>query len=174
MANTFELIASSTVGSGGTASIDFTSIPSTYTDLVLKLSARDTEVSVNNAGIIQFNGETATTNYTAKWLYGTGSSVGSLSRSGASGQFWFESDSANATANTFANIEFYIPNYAGATAKSVSVDTVTETNATTTDAILTAALWNNTAAITSIKLKPNSGLNFVQYSTAYLYGVKNA
>ena len=40
MATTYTLISSVTVGSGGAASIEFTSIPSTYTDLVLKLSAR--------------------------------------------------------------------------------------------------------------------------------------
>jgi hypothetical protein len=169
---TYKKIASVTVGSGGAANIEFTSIPATYTDLVIKLSARDIEASVVNAGIIQFNGETATTNYSARWLYGTGSTAASLTRSGASGQFFYESNSANATASTFANLEFYIPNYAGATVKSVSVDTATENNATTADTILTAGLWNNTAAITSILVKPNGGVNWSQHSTATLYGIK--
>ena len=80
-----------------------------------------------------------------------------------------------ATANTFGNMEIYIPNYAGSSNKSVSVNQVGEDNAATAYATLLAGLWSNTAAITSIKLTPFSGgASFVQYSTAYLYGVKNA
>lgn len=167
--NTFTLIASSTVGAGGASSIDFTSIPATYTDLVLKISTRDTEASPSNGGIIQFNNETATTNYSSRWLYGTGSIAGSLTRS--SNQSFYESNSANSTASIFANIEVYIPNYRSSAVKSLSNDSVTENNATSVGLILTAGLWNNTAAITSITLKPSSGLNFVQHSTAYLYGI---
>ena len=154
------------------ASVTFSNIPqSGYTDLKIVMSVRDTEASVNNAGIIQFNGETATTNYSARWLYGTGSTAASLTRSGSGAQFFYESNSANSTSNTFANIEFYIPNYLSSSAKSVSVDVATETNATNTDAILTAGLWNNTAAINSILLKPNGGVSFVANSTFSLYGL---
>ena len=172
--STMKKIQSVTVGSGGAANIEFTSIPGTFDDLVLKVSIRDTEASISNAFIFQFNGETATTNYSARWLYGTGAAAASLTRSGASGQFWGESNSANSTASTFANVEFYIPNYRGSTNKSVSIDAVTENNATTAYQFLIAALWSNTAAITSILIKPNSGLNWVQHSTATLYGIKKS
>jgi hypothetical protein len=172
--NTYVQIASVTVGAGGAANIEFTSIPGTFDDLVLKVSIRDTEASVSNAFIFQFNGETATTNYSARWLYGTGAAAASLTRSGSSGQFWGESNSANSTASTFANVEFYIPNYAGSTNKSVSIDAVTENNATTAYQFLNAALWSNTTAISSILIKPNSGLNWVQHSTATLYGIKKS
>jgi hypothetical protein len=78
------------------------------------------------------------------------------------------------TANTFGNGEIYIPNYAGSTQKSVSADAVAENNsATYIYSALNAGLWTGTAAITSIKLLIPS-YNFVQYSTAYLYGVSNA
>ena len=69
---------------------------------------------------------------------------------------------------------FYIHNYAGSTNKSVSVDAVGEANATYAEMDLLAGLWSNTDAITSVSIKPNIGSNFVIYSTAYLYGVKNA
>ncbi len=72
--------------------------------------------------------------------------------------------------NTFANGEIYIPNYTASVNKSVSIDSVTENNATSAIAALDAGLWANTAAITSINLNGNNG-NFVQYSTAYLYGI---
>jgi hypothetical protein len=86
---------------------------------------------------------------------------------------WTESSST--TANTFGNFELYIPNYAGSTNKSVSSDYVNENNATGGISYgLLANLWSNTAAINAISLSIYGGTNFAQYSTAYLYGVKNA
>jgi hypothetical protein len=72
-----------------------------------------------------------------------------------------------ATASTFSNDAIYIPNYSGSTNKSVSIDTVTENNATAAHQTITASVWANTAAITSIKIV--TGANFAQYSTASLY-----
>ena len=167
MANTFELIASSTVGSGGAASIDFTSIPSTYTDLCLKLSLRQDSVTLNYASM-RFNN--ATTNFTYRTIEGSGASAASYN--GSTGTYGFPVPS-NFTSSTFSNLEVYIPNYAGSTNKSFSVDTVTENNASTAYADLIAGLWSNSAAINQITFYPAGG-NFVQYSTAYLYGVKNA
>jgi len=173
MANTYTLIASSTVGSGGASSIDFTSIPSTYTDLLLKVSARNDAATTVGGLWIQFNGSTSS--LSARNLYGTGSAAGSFTDTAIFGY----SDAASATASTFSNVDFYVPNYAGSNYKSVSVDAVMENNATAASASLGAGLWSNTAAITSIKLQTfnnsSSALaNFVQYSTAYLYGIKNS
>ena len=170
MANTFELIASSTVGSGGAASITFSSIPSTYTDLVLKISARHNGASVANAFYIKFNG--STTGQSGRYLEGNGSSAGSGANSLAYGGV---ESGASATSSTFSNAEIYIPNYAGSNNKSYSGDSVVENNATTGIQWLLSGLWSNTAAITSLVISPDSGSNsYVQYSTAYLYGVKNA
>jgi hypothetical protein len=170
MANTYTLISSVTVGSGGAATIGFTSIPSTYTDLVLKVSTRDDRAGViANAINLSLNGSTA--NFTYKLLEGDGVSI--YSASGSTSLIGV-STGPSATANTFSNLEIYIPNYAGSNNKSISVDSVVETNATTTFADLIASLWSNSAAITSITLTPNTGTNFVQYSTAYLYGISNA
>jgi hypothetical protein len=173
MANTFELIASSTVGSGGAASIDFTSIPSTFTDLCVFVSARSSSnVGGNSWAPARGGFNTSTANFTYRALYGNGSSASSSS--GTSAEFGFGT-SSSATANTFGNFSIYIPNYAGSTYKSVSTDSVTETNATTTLASLEANLWSNTAAITSIQLTCDASYGiWAQYSTAYLYGVKNA
>ena len=169
MANTFELIASYTVGSGGTASIDFTSIPSTYTDLVLKVSLRGQYADNWMDCYLRFNGSSSS--YSDRVLYGTGSSAASLSES-ASG-INLRVEGSTPTANTFASIDAYIPNYLSSNYKSVSADVVTENNGTTAIAQLIAGLWSNTAAINQITLVPYSG-NWVQYSTAYLYGVSNA
>jgi hypothetical protein len=169
MANTFELIASSTVGSGGAASIDFTSIPSTFTDLCIKVSARSAASSVNPGLIIKFNG--SSTGFTGRNVYGNGSAAASYSDT--SGEIGVLAGN-NATASTFGNAEIYIPNYAGSTNKSFSVDSVNENNATSASQFLYANLWSNTSAITSITLLSGGAVNLLQHSTAYLYGVKNA
>jgi hypothetical protein len=75
------------------------------------------------------------------------------------------------TANTFSSTEIYIPNYASANYKSYSVDQVDEGNQTTVYSHLIAGLWSNTAPINQITFTPTS-YNFVQYSTATLYGIR--
>lgn len=169
MANTFTLISTITVGSGGASSIDFTSIPSTFTDLCLKISARFSTAFTSDTMKISFN--STTTNFTYRLLTGNGSSAASYNGTfGNAG----DTDANSATASTFHNGEIYIPNYAGSNYKSFSVDTVTENNATAAIADLLAGLWSNTAAITSIGLTPYSGGTFVQYSSASLYGILKA
>jgi hypothetical protein len=166
MATYVQIGSTVTVGAGGQAAIDFTAIPSTYTDLLLKVSTR---LDANNTAVkIQFNG--LTTNLSSRYLYGSGSAAASYTDAS---NIYFYANSSTYTTSTFANSEIYIPNYAGSTAKSVAVDAVTETNASAADMALFAGLWNSTAAITSIKLLPNSG-NFVQYSTATLYGISKS
>ena len=168
MANTYTLIASSTVGAGGASSIDFTSIPSTYTDIALYVSTRSNS---NSTGMdITFNG--STTSFSNKRLYGSGTTASSDSASTTSVSNTMVGDSTY-TASTFGNGWIYIPNYTSSNNKSVSVDGVTENNATLALSMLTAGLWSNTAAINRVTLTPTAG-SFVQYSTAYLYGVKNA
>jgi hypothetical protein len=165
MANTFELISAVTVGSGGASSIDFTSIPSTYTDLCLQVSIRN--VNDTPSVYLRFNG--TTTNHSDRWLYGSGSFADSTTNANIEMLL----NRSSSTSSTFANAEIYIPNYAGSTNKSVSIVAVSENNGTLAYAQLDAGLWSNTAAITSIKLQAASG-NIAEFSTAYLYGVKNA
>jgi hypothetical protein len=174
MANTFELIASVTLASAQ-ANIDFTSIPSTYTDLVLKGSTRVSNSAVQDGISIKLNNNTAA-NYSDRTVYGNGSSAASIynvAGDNNAGMYWLYTSGNTATSSTFGNFEIYLPNYAGSTAKSASYDSVSENNATSAFAFLTAGLWNQTAAVNQITLIPASG-NFMQYSTAYLYGVKNA
>jgi len=171
MANTMTLIASSTVGSGGAASIDFTSIPSTYTDIVFMLSARST-VAQNGASLyMRFNGGTTTN--TIRNLYGNGTAA--ASQNSADAWSGVDANGANTTANVFANTQIYFPNYAGSTNKSWSAESVVENNATLGYDEMAAGLWANTAAINRVTFTiENASGNFVQFSTAYLYGIKNS
>jgi hypothetical protein len=174
MANTFIKIASVTVGSGGAANIDFTSIPSTYTDLILVYSLRGTNTGTIAPLDINFNN--STTGYSNTSVFGTSTVVYSYKYTTLT-YLWGGLHQANgATANTFGNGQIYIPNYAGSAYKSLSIDQVSENNASTADAafaVLNAGLWNNTAAITSVKITNEYG-NWAEYSKATLYGIKNS
>ena len=170
---TYKKIASVTVGAGGQASIDFTSIPSTYTDLVLKWSVRSTN-SARDTAFIKFNG--SSTSYSGRELRGyDGTNVNSTTS--ATSYFDMNRVGGGTTyTNIFTNSEFYIPNYAGNTNKSVSFDSTLESNETTGAQqydSLAAGLWSNTAAINQITLTLNSG-SFTQYSTATLYGISKS
>lgn len=169
MPNTFVKIASVTVGAGGTSSIDFSSIPQTYTDLCLKISARDNAAGVVNNIIFKVNG--VTTSQSNRYLLGNGASVSSV----ADTPIYFPSNGNGSTTSTFSNMEVYMPNYALTTInKSLSIDSVTENNATTAFAQFTAGLYAANTAITSISITGNGGSSFLQYSTATLYGIKNS
>ena len=172
MANTFKKIQTVTVGSGGATDITFSSIPATYTDLKIVLSGRSTQGNVYGGGALQFNGDTAS-NYRFRRLRADGSITASDNSTSSAFISNWDVAGANATASVFANIEFYIPNYTSANAKSVSIDYVGENNATEAHSGIIAGLWTGTAAITSIKLY-SAGGNLVQYTTATLYGVANA
>jgi hypothetical protein len=174
MPDTFIKIATATVGVLGAADITFSSIPTTYTDLVVKLSSRGDIAAIAGGNFCQFNGDTSTANYAFIQLIGDGSSTPtSTTAATTTGVLFQRNTGLTATANTFGNSEMYIANYTAAAHKSVSNDGVTENNATAADAALVAPIWKNTAAITSIKIFPGSG-NFVQYTTATLYGIKNS
>ena len=173
MANTFELISAYTA-STSVSSISFTSIPSTYTDLVLKLSARQSTAAIANDVTVQFNA-TASGN-SNRYIYGDSASAGS-GNAGYTPSLNYISIGVgnNATANTFGNVEVYLPNYASSNYKSFSADSVGESNGTSSVfQLMVAGLWSSTSAINQITITAASSANFLQYSTAYLYGVKNA
>ncbi len=165
---TMTLVSTVEVGAGGAASIDFTSIPQTGTDLLLVVSARTGNSSVYDNLRVQFNGDTNTANYSARYLDGSGSAATSDVATDVQGI----TEGNTATASTFGNASIYIPNYTSAVAKSVNSDSVSENNATAARQRISAGLWSGTAAITSIALKANSGTNFAQYSTASLYVIQ--
>jgi hypothetical protein len=174
MATTYEAIATVTVGSGGAANIEFTSIPQTYTDLVMKTSLRSTLADTEDWVNLQFNNSGGTA-YSLRILYANGTSALSLSTSSAADvQYSSVAVGDNSTASTFSNAEYYIPNYTSSNNKSVSIDGVSEANATKAFTTLNASLWANSAAITSIKIFPDTTGNLAQYSTATLYGIKNS
>jgi hypothetical protein len=168
MANTMKALQTVTVGAGGVASISFTSIPATYTDLILKLSVRDNRAGGIDGSYIYFNSDTTSANYRGRRLIGTGSGV-SQSNTLVS----LLVNSTDSTSNTFSSNEIYIPAYLSSNKKSFVPDSGQENNATTAYTGLYAGLWDGTSPITSVTITPESGTLFLQYTTATLYGVFN-
>lgn len=165
MATTYEAIATVTVGSGGASSIEFTSIPGTYTDLLMVMSLRWN--GAQDLVDISINGSTA--NRSQRYFYGNGSTITNVSNT----DLITLANNSTMTASTFSNCQIYIPNYTSSNNKSFSIEMVSETNATLAYTVLSAGLWSNSSAITSLGLS-YSGYSFVQYSTATLYGIKNS
>ena len=153
------------------ASVTFDNIPQTgYTDLKIVISGRSNRpTEIRDELLVRFNGDTGN-NYNYKTLLGNGSSASSLNGSSASAIFRNDMPASGATANIFSNQEIYIPNYLENTQKSVSIDSTMENNATASWSHLTAGLWTDTAAITSITLIPETS-TFTSNSTFSLYGV---
>jgi hypothetical protein len=153
-----KLIETKTLGTAA-ASIEFTSIPQTFTDLVCLISASTDNTSTR--AVLSFN--TGGT-YTVRMLFGTGTTVGSNTEA-----THFRVTN-NTEANTFASSEIYIPNYTLSNAKSFSTNAVTEQNTSFSVQSIIAGLWSETSAITSIGLTPILG-NFTSGSVFSLYGI---
>lgn len=166
------LVSTVTVGAGGAASIDFTSIPQTGTDLLLIFSLRSALAATLDDLRIEING--LTSGYFDRSLKGNGSAASSSS-DGAGGGYWYIEEGivgSTATSNTFSNGSLCLTNYSSSTAKSGSIDNVSENNATGSKQTIQALRNTTTNPITSIKIRSvYSSTNILQYSTASLYTI---
>jgi hypothetical protein len=172
MPNTYTIIASNTVGSGGASTVTLSSIPQTgYTDFVVKVSARSSRTTGGTDNLrMAINGSSS--NFTFKNFFATGGSASSDSGTiPYMGDMPQQSGSSGWTANTFGSYEIYIPNYTSSNNKSISVDYATENNATTNYNGFIASLWSQTDAITSLTFTTGGAQSFVEHSTFTLYGI---
>ena len=156
----YQLIETIEVGSGGAASIEFTSIPQDGVDLLVKFSGRSTNGA--NRIACTFNSGSFS------WIYLLGNGSSASSNSGTNSSYVYLGDS-DYTANTFGNTEIYIANYTSATDKSISVDAVNENNATEAIQVIHAVKASMSQSITSLTLSGSA--NLAQYSTASLYKI---
>jgi hypothetical protein len=171
MASTYTLISSNTLSSSA-ASVTFSSIPSTYTDLVLRISARtDASGGTYDSIYVYINSDTA--NASARTLYGNGATAGSGSLIAA--QIRYSADQGGNTSNTFSNVEIYIPSYTASQYKPFSSFQVIENNATTAYIASQATLYSQNTAISSLLIKADFyPSNFVSGSSFYLYGIRSS
>ena len=159
--STYTPIATTTLGSAQ-ASYTFSSIPSTYTDLIL---VADYQGSTTADSYIQFNGDTGST-YSYTVLSGNGTSAVSGRSSGTGIVLTWYSDGANQQANILINVN----NYANATTYKTSIS---RHNNATAQTSANVGLWRSTAAINAIKIYRGAG-NFNAGSTFTLYGIAAA
>jgi len=163
--NTYEAIATQTLGSTA-STVTFSSIPSTYTDLVLVISAIAT-TSVGGDIVIQFNSDTGS-NYSGTYVWGNGTSAGSNRASNATYSlidYYAEMDTS--VANRIVSIQ----NYSNTTTFKTFLSRANNAGRGT-DAIV--GMWRSTAAITSLLLDVTSTNDFAAGSTFSLYGIKAA
>jgi hypothetical protein len=162
--STYTPIATTTLGSAA-ASYTFSSIPSTYTDLVLVMN---TKGSTSNYCQLRFNSDTGT-NYSRTDLKGNGSTAAS-SRDSNRSIIDIASNATNDTSNFNTNIILHIMNYANTTTYKTAISRANNA-ATGTDAIV--VLWRSTSAINSIYIAVNTG-NLEVGTTLTLYGIAAA
>lgn len=174
MPATYINIATTTLSSNQ-ATVTFSSIAATYTDLVLRMSVRTNR---NDVGIVtdgvKFTLNSAATGYSNRWIQGTGSVVSTTSNTSQTFSVAFGGNSDQATASTFASLELYIPSYTAARDKPIHSFGMSENNNTNANMFSVAHLFRNSATISSIELSPQIGTNFLSGSTFYLYGIKNS
>jgi len=167
---TYRLIETATVGSGGAASIAFTSIPQTYTDLMMVMSIRTNRASVADYAAVSFN--SSTSSFSLRLLIGDGSTTSSNSyTTSPDSRIVGQAVGDSSTASVFSNGSLYIPNYASSNYKSYSFDAARENNTSGNEMSLGAGLWSDTAAITSIAITSWGSATLLQYSSASLYGI---
>jgi hypothetical protein len=174
MAKTYKLISNQRLTST-TATVTFSSIPATYDDLVIKISARTNVANANDMLSMLVNNNNASI-YSRTWLSGDGASLSTANISASqplNGRYDLDGDTA--TASAFSQTEIYIPAYLSAANKPLSWTSAMETNSTTAYMNILAGYMATTSAISSIKFTANDSNNsFLSGSTFYLYGIKNS
>jgi hypothetical protein len=171
MPNTFNLLSTITVGSGGAASITFSNIPQNFTDLMLFISPRERDIAdIRQPIFLTFNNNTS--GYSDRIsLTDATSTPTSTSNSYGAGSFVMNgyATGTTATSGTFSSLQTYISNYTGSGYKVFGTDSVIENNGATGLLSIQAQSWDNTAAISSIQLTTYTA--FAQHSSASLYGI---
>lgn len=165
----YDSIATVTVGAGGVADVEFTSIPSTYTHLQIRLMARTTASVTESSTNIWINGVTTGNKYATHVLQGNGSTAAAYAGTSLNAMDSASIPGANATASVFGVQVIDILDYANTNKTKVirMLKGFDRNGGGNID--LWSGLFNDTSAITSIKFGAN---NWAQYSHFALYGVK--
>jgi hypothetical protein len=161
MTATYDKIATQTLGSSA-ATVTFSSIGATYTDLVLIVSATQTPATSANSGFIQLNSDTGS-NYSLTNIYGNGSAAGS-------GRYTSATSMTNMIfQNVVGTTIMQFQNYSNTTTNKT---VLTRANMSSGAVEASVGLWRSTTAINRIDLKLNASQSFATGSTFTLYGIK--
>ena len=163
--SSYESIATVTVGSGGSSSITFSSIPSGFKHLQIRCLTGSSSPTASSS--INFNGDTTNGNYRDHILYGNG--VSAVAATDGNYPYIGVQGSAMTTAPASHIID--ILDYTD-TNKYTTLRSLNGYDANGSGYVwYSSVLWMNTAAINQIVITSN-GSNYNQYSHFALYGIK--
>lgn len=174
MAATYYLISNTTLSSAQTT-VTISSIPATYTDLILRVSARNNASGSSNDNVYCKINNDGGANYQVSHIYGYtgGSGANFQGGSGATTSITIYETDTSTLANTFAQAEIYFQGYTTAYTKQWIDHAVAPSNRTGTGIISWySGRWQSGAVISSLVLTPNAG-QFIAGSSFILYGIKN-
>lgn len=178
--NDYESIATVTVGSGGTSTITFSSIPATYTHLQIRAYCKTARTTYSISELkMTFNGDTGN-NYAIHYLTNTGN-TSTVYSSNATSQariqlIGFGTSLNNQFGSATVDILDYTSTSKYKTAKVLSgvITDVAGAGSYYGHVGITSGLWQSTSAITSISFTPEDPVNFSEYTKFALYGIKGA
>jgi hypothetical protein len=166
--NSYESISTVTVGSGGQSSVAFTSIPSTYKHLQIRVNGL---AGAGKNFIAQLNSDTGS-NYAWHILSGNGSSAEVSAFSSQSSIRIFGRDIGSSTTAPTVLITDIL-DYSN-TSKYKTIRSLTGCDQNGSGEVqFNSGLWMNTSAISTFTIKTQDGSNFNQYSSFALYGIKD-
>jgi len=171
--NSYESIATVTVGAGGSSSISFSSIPSTYKHLQIRAIGRQSGANTGYAAQLRVNGNSGS-NYTQHRLRGNGTTATAAAYTAQTSISIGGWPAANSSASIFGTIIIDILDYTDTNKyKTIRYLQGTDQNSATDSNIFfdSGFMFANTNAITQIDIIPD-GTSFVQYSQFALYGIK--
>jgi len=170
-ATSYESIATTVVGAGGTSTVTFSSIPSTYKHLQLRVIARSSYTNVQDYLGIAYNSDGGA-NYANHGLYGDGSTASALGLAGQTENWIQRMAGDSATALVFGAAVIDILDYANTSKYKTERNLGGFDNNGSGRIYLASGLWQNTAAINRIDITSGDGASILQYSSFALYGIK--
>ena len=171
--NSYESIATVTVGSGGTSTISFSSIPSTFKHLQIRALSRTNRADTNDFLTMRFNSDSGS-NYAYHSLYGNGSTAGANDTGTSTGTPWSAMTAGNsAGASMFGAQVWDVLDYQNTNKyKTVRVLSGTDQNGINGRLYFMSNLWQSTSAISTVTITSTYGTALQEYSSFALYGIK--
>jgi hypothetical protein len=169
----FESISTVVVGSGGSSEINFTSIPSTYQHLQIRVLSRDNRAASANSVFYRLNTDTGS-NYAYHILAGDGANTSAAAEASKAFTYGMIQTSASATSSMYTAGIIDILDYAN-TNKNTTIRTLQGYEANGSGHVrLNSGLWTKTPreAVNAIRIYPDGGASFIVNSHFALYGIR--
>lgn len=173
MPNTYEAIATVSVTGSTTDLISFTSIPSTYTDLILVCNARSQRSGNTTSELYTYINSDSASNYSRTRIWSNGAAAYSDRNTSQGLALFGELPAANATAGVFGIVTLHLMNYSNTSTHKTLISRNGFAQATA-QGDLYVNTWRSTAAINTLSIYNTSASYYSVGSTFSLYGIKAA